>query len=385
VADVTQKIEALLAGKNLYAENLAEFERSMMEPPPEPREPDQDQAPEVKIAPKSEPKTINLQSRWVAGEVANPGNMLVIEGDGGAATLFVVDALHSVAEINPANGKLIARHELNLPTGVPIAFLRTAVDRAGRRFFAATAVGQSQVFVFDDKWQLLATYTPGGEAALGDAQLVDLDGDGEIELAVGYLGKTGVHLVSQQGRKLWASDKLENVVSLAVSPADEQNRRKLLCVNPPGRIDVLDHQGQKGQEIAIGEKYLRWLLAARLENGKEAYAGLGFTRTAPDGPITDAAIGVDLSGKELWTYPLPTGQQPWIEQLGAGRVTGQSPHWIAVAGDGSVHLISADGKPLDLFHAGSTITGFASMQIDGAAFLVLATGNRLEAFQVEPK
>jgi thiol-disulfide isomerase/thioredoxin len=399
VADVIGKVEALLAGKDLFAATLAEFERSMQEPPVEPKEAHQPtEMPEVQIQPKSDPQTLKLQTRWVCKEVVNPGNLLVVESGAGAPKLYAIDSMRAIAEINPADGSLVARHEPNIPKDVALAFLRTAANRDGQRFFAASAVGQTQVFVFDDKWQLHATYSIGRsgtpsqdgdtpshqENAIGDARLVDLDGDGQLELAVGCLGKAGVRVVSTQGQEIWQDEKSRDVVSLAVSPADQQGHRKLLCICPSG-VAVLDHAGKPSGEISTGERHLRWLTSARLAGADEAYAGFAFAKASPEAPVTDALIGIDLAGKELWSYALPTGQQPWLEQLAAGRIVAGQRHWLAAAADGSLHFVSADGKLLDRFSVGTALSGFAAVEVDNQSLLILATGDRLEAWRVETK
>jgi hypothetical protein len=384
VAELSGKIEALLAGKNLYAEMIAEFEKSMMQPPPEPTDPaDAPPQAEAKVAPQSEPQTVKLTPRWTCGDAMQPGNLLVIVPADGPAKLLAIDNFHSVLEINPSDGKVVARHELKLPTDRVAAFLRTAVDGQGKRFYAVSAVGQAQAFVYDEAWQPLGHYPPNGtQTAIGDVQLADLDSDGKLELCVGFLQQYGVHAASLQGQKLWSNEKIANVVSIAVT-----SDHKLLCVHEPGKLTSIDQQGNAGAPTAIGQRALRWLVSARLEGDTDSWAGCAYV--APEGDpaqATDAVIGVDLAaGKDRWTYPLPAGQQPWIEQLGAGRVIGAQRHWIAAGADGSLHFVAADGKPLDRFHVGAAVTGFAAIEIDGKPHLMIAAGDKLRAWQVEPK
>ncbi len=389
VAELSGKIDALLADKDLYAEMIAEFEKAMLEPPPEPAEPgDAPAQPQVKIAPQSDPATVKLTPQWTCGETVQPGNLLVLPTADGPPKLLAIDNFHTVLEINPADGKVVAKHDLKLPQETAVAFLRTAVDGQGQRFFAAAAIGQPQVFVLDEQWQPVAHYPPKGtQAAVGDAQLADLDGDGKLELCVGFLQQTGVHAATLQGQKLWAAEKIANVVSLAVGPPDGDKHRKLLCVHEPGKVTPIDHQGNAGTETTIGQRAVRWLLAARLDGDTDALAGFAYvSRDGNNAQVTDAVIGVDLAtSKDVWTYPLPTGQQPWLEQLATGRVVGGQRHWIAAAADGSLHFVAADGKPLDQFNIGAAVTGFAALELDGKPLLVVAAGERLRAWVVEPK
>jgi len=387
VAELSGKIDGLLAGKNLYAEMIAEFEKAMMQPPPEPIEQTEGPAqPQVKAAPASEPRTIKLTPRWTAKDLLQPGNLLVVSEEAGTK-LLAIDGFRAVVDVNLADGKAIARHDLKLPENTAAAFLRTAVDGHGKRFYAAAVVGQPQVYVFDDAWQPLGHYPPGGvQASIGDVQLADLDGDGKLELCVGFLQRTGVHAASLQGQKLWANEKLTDVVSMAVSAPDSDNHRKLLCVHSPGRITAIDHQGASGGEITVGQRAVRWLLSAKLNGDADVFAGFAYVSPDGDGTqATDALVGIDLAGKDLWTYPLPTGQPPWLEQLASGRVVGSERHWIAAAADGSLHFVAPDGKPLDSFCVGAPIMGFTAVEVDGKPHLIIAAGEKLQAWQVEAK
>jgi outer membrane protein assembly factor BamB len=98
------------------------------------------------------------------------------------------------------------------------------------------------------------------------------------------------------------------------------------------------------------------------------------------------AIGLTLDGKELWNYPLPAGVQPQpIEPIIAGRLTRSgASQWILPAPDGSIHVLSADGKPWDKFNAGVTLQGLATVDVAGQPALVIASANGLEAWKVEP-
>ena len=108
---------------------------------------------------------------------------------------------------------------------------------------------------------------------------------------------------------------------------------------PPGKIARFDDQGKPvGEATQIESQYLRLLVAAGDDaNATTSFAGMAYA-AAENGAVTDVLVGVDPAGKALWTYPLPTGQQPWLEQVALGRVTGGDKHWIVAAADGSCTL-----------------------------------------------
>ena len=82
---------------------------------------------------------------------------------------------------------------------------------------------------------------------------------------------------------------------------------------------------------------------------------------------------------------LAAGVQPQpIEPIIPGKLTREGPgQWILPGPDGSIHIISADGKPLDKFNSGVTLQGLATVEIDGQPVLVVASADGLEAWKVE--
>lgn len=384
VADLAAKIEALLAGKDLYQRVFDEFESAMQEEPPQigqgPNAP-----PEVKIAERSEPERLVLTPLWQNRELQQPGNMLVFENDS-RPRILVIEGYQAIAELD-GKGELIHRHEPELPSQAAIAFLRTALDKDGKRWFAASAVGGQQVFILDEKLTLHASY-PAQSAeddAIGDAQLVDLNGDGQLEVAVAQLGKKGIALLSLDGKPLWSDGDLEDVVSLTVAPAAEQDRGELWCVFPPGKVARFDAAGQRvGEPMQVDAHYLRLLTATGIQAAGSEFAGLAYA-AGENGAVTDVLVGVDAAGKSRWTYALPTGQQPWLEQLVLARLTGNDRHWIIAAADGSLHFVACDGRPLDRFNTGAAISGFCVVSIDGQPHLILGGEAGVSAWKAQDK
>ena len=122
-------------------------------------------------------------------------------------------------------GKIVARHELEIPQDAVINFLRTAQDAAGHRYYAGSASGQQQLFLFDSNWKLLTAFPDlslGKHAGIGDVQFIDFDGQGDVKLAVGYWGLVGVQIVSLEGKRLASDRSMQFVLRMAASPRDEE-------------------------------------------------------------------------------------------------------------------------------------------------------------------
>ena len=96
------------------------------------------------------------------------------------------------------------------------------------------------------------------------------------------------------------------------------------------------------------------------------------------------AVGFSLDGKEQWKYQLPSGVPPPMELIVPGKLSREGPgQWILPGPDGSIHVISADGKPLDKFNSGVMLQGLATAQIDGQPVLIISSAEGLEAWKVE--
>jgi thiol-disulfide isomerase/thioredoxin len=389
-----QKLEKLLAGQHLYAQAVKEYQerlRAIEENPsggpegkPQPGAEVRRDLPPTQIAAASQPRTLKLKSLWKSTDLKAPGNVLVVPGAGGSPRILVLNEWRSVVEVGP-DGKQLASHALDLPGAEVVSFLRTA-EVGGRRWFAASTVGMQQVHVYDENWKPLCHF-PSDAAenrhpGIFDALVTDLAGDGKPLLAVGYWGPVGVQGVSMEGKRLWSNRTMENVFRLAVSGKDAAGKRSLLCLNSRGTIVVLDQEGNRKEEIAIGSRPVQLLVGADLAgDGKPQFCGLA----AKDLGVY-VALGLDLRGKELWTYDLPPGHPSLpIEQIVAGQVTSALPgQWILPAADGSIHILAADGKPLDRFNYGSALCGVATAQIGGRPVLLVATAQGLEALEVGP-
>ncbi|MGD0900645.1 MAG: hypothetical protein ABR915_22665, partial [Thermoguttaceae bacterium] len=57
--------------------------------------------------------------------------------------------------------------------------------------------------------------------------------------------------------------------------------------------------------------------------------------------------------------------------------------WILPGCDGSIHFVSADGRPIDRFNYGAILGGLATVMVDGKPVLLVASENGLEALRIE--
>ncbi len=103
-------------------------------------------------------------------------------------------------------------------------------------------------------------------------------------------------------------------------------------------------------DVRLGDRLFFRIADADLRgDGKLLWCGLAATK-----PGEATAVGFSLAGDELWSYPLPVGvpSQP-IEPIITGKVTRDGAgQWLLPGPDGSIHILTADGKLLDKFNYG---------------------------------
>ncbi|MCD4726887.1 MAG: redoxin family protein, partial [Pirellulales bacterium] len=392
------KIDALLAGENIYEKSLREFDEQMEayakmveaqlssegEASSDKRVLEEQALPEVKTAPRSDPARLKLAPLWKCAEVKSPGNILVVRDGDGPARLMVVENWKSVAEVG-LDGKLIALHKLELGDNEIVGSIRTTVGADGHRYFVAFLLSQQRCHVYDENWKLVAHYPEDAlkspHRGIADVELGDLDGDGKPNVYVSYWGLVGVQCASLEGKRLWTNRSLSEVACIAIGDPNAQGNRDLYCTGGAGAIVVLDAKGERNGEISVRGRFFNWIASADLRgDGRGQWCGMSAKKTGDN-----IAVGFSLSGEELWSYTLPTGiPQIPIDPIVPGRVTRDGPgQWLLPGLDGSIHVVSADGVPLDKFNYGAELHGLTTVEIDGRPALVVATAGGVEAWEIK--
>jgi outer membrane lipoprotein-sorting protein/peroxiredoxin len=388
VASLSKKLDTLLAGGEL-----------ILEAPREPPNysfyagfawqdaPDAAATLSTQAAPPSEPERLRRKRLWKCSELAGPGNLLVVHESPGQDRLFVVDDSSSVAEIS-TDGKVSAKHDLELPNryDAEVTFLRTATDDAGNRYFLTSRAGAQQLHLFDATWKRLLSYPDAGDhPGIADAVLADLDGDGELEMAVGYRAPVGVHGVTLDGQRLWRNRNAENVLRLDVTGRDDQGKRQLLVAE--GMILPIDAAGAGRAPIALPDGFVRQIFTADLDGDERSeWCAIALKPSTSGGLGTDVAVGLSPRGTKLWSYSLPEGihPHPALEMVTSGNLMdGDIGQWVIAAADGSIHILAMDGTLIDRFNYGAAITGLAIANFAGRPTLLVSTEDAVEAWQFD--
>jgi hypothetical protein len=98
------------------------------------------------------------------------------------------------------------------------------------------------------------------------------------------------------------------------------------------------------------------------------------------------AVGLGPGGEDLWHYPMSQAiYTTTIEPLATIPLPKAGRQWLIAGPDGSINLVSFDGKPLDSFHYGAALSGLAGARFGDETLLLVSSGGHVEAWKVEQK
>lgn len=385
VAELPQVLEQLLAGNDVagtildkFQKQRSRYERALRRGKPLPSS---EVAEDPQTRSPTSPQVLQIKPLWNNDSLEETGNVLAVRDSQGDMRFLVHEGWRTVTEISE-EGSVLARHELNLPARAAITQLRTGTDANGRRYYVAWSRRNPQVHVFDAQWNPVFSYPPRTEdAEVQDAMLSDLDGDGQLELQVGFWKTAGVHGVSLSGGKLWENRETTHVLSL-MKTTPVNGHPALWVSSASGSVTQLDRHG-RGTPLDqyTGQLTHQLFRAAKTENASVPYCAVSYGLEG-----RRLALGLGPEGDSKWRYSLPGGAFATQVQFvtSAPLLDDNTSHWLIAGANGSVHIMSQDGRMTDHFQVGQDIAGLAGGRHASAGILVVSHPEGLQAWQVFP-
>lgn len=339
----------------------------------------------VALEPKkpAKPRSLNLDPLWTCADLKSPGNVTIVPEGRTGWRVLALDGFRTLVEIDSA-GKVLKRHELDLPERAAVTSLRMSPVKGSAVYFAAFAPMGPQMFVFDRNFRLKFAYPASAEDAespIRDVQLGDLKNEGDPVAYVAFADASGLHGLDSQGKRAWRSRAYDPLFSIAVSPRDELLGQRLLVTGRGGVMPVNGY-GNNDPEVRVPNWVVGQIITGKFEGAKQA----AVCALAVDEMERGFAVGLDPRLAEQWNYPLPPGpfakpvdpvvSGPWLDGKG---------HWVFAGPEGSLHVVAEDGEFSDFMATGEHLAGLAIHRAGGESLLFVATDKGVTAYRVTPK
>jgi hypothetical protein len=333
------------------------------------------------FAPAAEFRKLNAAKAWQIDDLDSPGNLLLIPPSARTpARLLALCAMRELVELDDG-GRVTARHKLDLPDSAFIGQIGHAVDGHGAEFFWGFSQLGRYVYVFDSQFRKILQYPATDQQHNGvmDAELLDLDGDGQLELYVGFAAPHGCQRVKLSGERQWSNRSLPT--TLSVTGRRISGFTQLFITGEDGSLLPIDADGRAGQPIAIGQSTIHQIESCGEDRPRPChFMGMSYSI---EGRLI--AVGLSASLQEQWSYGLPAGvfrhqvQSPrWAPLWGADQGA-----WLLAGPDGSVHVVRDDGRFFDHMNTGTNVLGIAGHAgTDGRGRLYLTTPGAISAYDL---
>lgn len=220
------------------------------------------------------------------------------------------------------------------------------------------------VQAWDDDGTALWTYGPG--LAPDDAWAGDVDGDGIDEIAIGFNGSDGVHLVSADGSSRWKYTRIGNVWHVCIADTDGNGTKEVVTTSAAGKVHVFSATGENTANFRAGS-YANMVRSATNSAGESIAFTEGMGQFA----------GTDYSGSRVFEGRFPGAGMS--TSMAAAQAAPGKP-WIAVGfRGGPISVVDLDTGEIIATLAVGNVEDLSWIETDGDPLLVYTTGGALEA------
>ncbi len=195
---------------------------------------------------------------------------------------------------------------------------------------------------------------------LADACVADLDGNGLDEVLIPR--GSVLHCLSATGEQTWSFPARSAILAVAAGAGLRPLQPAVLVLTEEGDLEILNGQGEqvRSSDARLPLRFSRPASATALiaEGADDAASGLVLATNWGTAALCDVAL------RAKWEQTVPyIGRRP---SVAAADLTGDGHDEVLVgAGDGKVHVFTADGKPLTQLETEPGVTTLAVGDLDG--------------------
>ena len=355
------------------------------------------------VLPQRLPTAIRMKELWKVSALKNPGNPIAFSpGETGEDRIIVPCEGNALAILN-SEGKVLQTIVPKTAADEPITFVRTVDMGEGKRFFAASALLESQkIHRFDENFNDLGTLDVGKYLGqwVTDVRFADINQDKIPEMILALAGDStssqipvhGVYAVDMKTQKIYWKDEMVlapyqiGVIHSSGGTADPM----LLAMNHSegGAGSLIEDRisdGSRINEMFVAEhESVIWFAAADLQhNGETNIAILLRDVNSP----TLYFSGISQDGNTLWKTPIPLSVQGrQMERIVTGDIDNDNvDEWILPMADGTIYLFNLDGQLIESFNYGSELTGICVVKWNGEPCLIVTDTENITAWKLGKK
>lgn len=299
-----------------------------------------------------------------------------VVGDDDAGRIYAVGPRAVGVEFDAAGRK---QREIPLPENAGSIVRLATLDADGSKALLTFGTWSHQLQAYRVDGKPLWNYPH--DSGIDDVWAGDLDGDKVDEVVIGYNGDGGLHVLNGRSRVLWKTTDIANVWSVATGRVLEGGETQVLSTSANGNVHIFGDHAKilRDFDLPIYASLVRVGRVAENDATARIFAAGSLLAAAAGQGETLVALATD--GTKQWSLPLSASAE-------SGLAAPDRP-WLALGlSSGVVNVVDLEhGRILATIEGQGMNPEVAWLKRPGpdGPLLLIATGEKLNAFNVRPK
>lgn len=317
------------------------------------------------------PDHMKVRELWTNRQLQQPGNLRSHNQQ-----LTMLDGWRTILQID-ADGQVQHRKQLELDTRESISVVRTG-DKNPELTAVFSVMGRS-VRLLNHRLETIQVVSVDSEQQrIRDVCLVDFDNDDQDELIISFTGPRGTELLELGTGNEGHQISPHSFRSTTIIPKSDGSKLLVFCDAKAG-LWFLDRDTGEAKAIASDLVAATAVVSDMMPGGQVSACAIG---TNHQGHWT--AVGLDDSLNQTWAVPIGSQRfETQIESISyAHAIDSRYGIWAIAAADGSIKLVSDDGRFVDTWNLGVPIYGMELLSRGQEYVVVISTEGQVQGWQL---
>ncbi|MGI9518728.1 MAG: TlpA family protein disulfide reductase, partial [Pirellulaceae bacterium] len=317
------------------------------------------------------PTRFDIKPLWQNDSLQQPGNILA-----SSERVIVLDGWRTLASLGD-NGRVLQQQVLELDKQESANIIRRG-QMQPERILVFSLMGRA-VRVLNDSLDIVCNVNAGlSKQRIRDAHLFDVDADGQDELIVSFTGERGTEVHELDATNESRTLTPQSLRSFAIFRATS-GKQSLLLADTAGNLEAWENGAPEKVTIETD-----LLAATHISVQVDARGEMTICVIGTDRQGQWTAVGLDHQLQQKWSVPV--GSQRFDTQIEsiafAHRAGTRAGFWAIAGADGSIRLISDDGRLVDTWATGAQLRGIALVAEDHHYLVILSTDEQVQAWSL---